>query len=149
MNFTSPPYYLRFSLFKVFGGSLASCVLYVPPPLANGQQLLLPMTSLTNRTICLAMKGILDATPSSFFAAGSLCSPPDGLVLPSNETRCRIAWYRSVSGFDHVGEALLTLTEVATLQGWGRIMHTAISATPPVNAVEQVRRAIPLRENVH
>ena len=133
-----------------FGGTLASCMLYVPPPLAGGTQLLLPMTALTNRSICLAMSDALDAvatasaeaaaaaaasSPSLAAAAaeayggfelGSLCAPPANLTLPSNATRCRLLWHRDVSGFDHVGEALLTLMEIATLQGWARILQVAM-----------------------
>ena len=48
---------------------------------------------------------------------------------------------RDVSGFDHVGEALLTLMEIATLQGWARILHVAMGGRPPVDAVEQAPAA--------
>lgn len=33
-----------------------------------------------------------------------------------------------VPGFDHVGQALLTLVEIATLQGWSRIMYRAMES---------------------
>ena len=127
---------------QIFGGALSSCMLYVPGPLAGRavERLLVPMTALENRSICEAMAAELDAAyrlpmPGALgdalgggaIANGSLCDPSGMGPLPS-ATRCRLLWHREVSGFDNVGEALLTLTEVATLQGWSRIMRTAMAA---------------------
>ena len=119
---------------QIFGGALSSCVLFVPRPLAGGAfPLLLPMTALPNRTVCLEMANALDALdwtdPSGAgFEYGSLCAPPVGVTLASNETRCRLLWRQDVPGFDNVGQALLTLVEIATLQGWSRIMYRAMAA---------------------
>ena len=134
---------------QVFGGALASCVLFVPGPLAGGDQLFLPMTALPNKTICAAMAAELesayfapdglDGRSSSAFADGSLCAWPKApRVLVSNETRCRLLWHQETSGFNNVGEGLLTLTEVALLQGWSQIMHRAMAARGPGLAPTEV-----------
>ena len=44
------------------------------------------------------------------------------------EAVCQLLWRRHAPGFDSVPEALLTLFEVATLQGWPIIMHLASDA---------------------
>lgn len=145
---------------QVFGGSLASCTLFVPAPLAGGSQLMLPMTAMANQTICQAMAreldGVYDRAAAELgagvgqagglgsgaggglggassllpaFAPGSLCAwpaPPRQPVF--NQTRCRLLWHTETSGFNNVPEGLLTLTEVAMLQGWSSIMHKAMSA---------------------
>lgn len=136
---------------QVFGGSLSTCMLFVPGPLSGGKQLLIPMTALQNQSVCEAMALDLDAvyerallpgalpslgapgsassSLSTSFAPGSLCAWPAAPRPPvGNQTRCRLLWHQETSGFNNVGESLLTLTEVALLQGWSGIMHKAMAA---------------------
>jgi hypothetical protein len=107
---------------QIFGGSLSSCMLYVPPPLTGlvsgpGERLLLPLTALANQTICEAMRDDLEvAYDMGVISPGTLCHVDPSRSLP-NATRCRLLWYEDVSGFQNVGQGLLTLMEVATLQG--------------------------------
>jgi hypothetical protein len=116
---------------QIFGGVLSSCVLFVPQPLAGGAApLLLPMTAYSNKAVCEEMAANLDEIVNSTgFAHGSLCAPPAGWNTSSaGEVRCRLLWRHDVSGFDNVGYGLLTLVEIATLQGWSRIMYRAMAA---------------------
>ena len=114
---------------QVFGGGLSSCWLFVPAPLTLGTPMLLPMHALPNRTICTAMAADLElAYTEGVLAPGSLCRWDPRATYSSNETRCRLLWHKETSGFDDIGESLLTLTEVATMQGWSRLLHRTMMA---------------------
>jgi hypothetical protein len=121
---------------QLFGGRLASCVLYIPPPSSRlalppsdpafrGDTLLVPMRGFANRSACEgAAAGLEAAYDLGRIASGTLCDRAE-LVGNLSETRCRLLWHLPISGFEDVGQGLLTLTEVATLQGWGRLAHVA------------------------
>ena len=85
---------------------------------------------LLNQSACEARALELDeAYAKGLIGGGTLCNRDDLLVRGgSNETRCRLVWHQDVSGFRNVGESLLTLMEVATLQGWSPLMHRAMAA---------------------
>ena len=118
---------------QIFGGRLASCMLFVPPPSSalglpptdptfRGATLLLPMQALPNKTVCeAASEELTRVYAANAIAYGSLCDRKELM----GETRCHLLWHNPVSGFEHVGDGLVTLMEIATLQGWAKIMHRA------------------------
>ena len=129
-------FWLVFGILGVqfFGGMMHWCVLYVPPVLTGGDHLLVPMQQYRNKSSCeqygAELAGLYHSGPSqppSYGAAAfgdSLCLA--GAARP--EAVCQLLWRRHAPGFDSVPEALLTLFEIATLQGWPIIMHLASDA---------------------
>ena len=118
-------FWLVFGILGVqfFGGMMHWCVLYVPPVLTGGDHLLVPMQQYRNKSSCeqygAELAALYSDAPSqlpSYGAAAfgdSLCLA--GAARP--DAVCQLLWRRHAPGFDSVPEALLTLFEIATLQG--------------------------------
>lgn len=105
-------------------------MLYVPPVLTGGEHMLVPLHQYPNKSSCEQYGAELGAV----YHGGqqlvgetldaTLCAPES----ERPEAVCQLLWRRHAPGFDSVPEALLTLFEIATLQGWPIIMHLASDA---------------------
>ena len=105
---------------QFFGGTMHWCVLYVPPRLTDGEHYLIPMRQYESRSACLEAADELASFSHLAAPFGeTLCAPSSAWP----QAVCELMWRRTVPGFDDVPSALLTLFEVATLQGWAQIMH--------------------------
>ena len=45
------------------------------------------------------------------------------LCEPEGAARCRLLWMKVTPGFDNLGESMVTLFGMATMQGWAQIMY--------------------------
>ena len=119
---------------QLFGSQLRSCNLYVPPGLSpDREHLFLPLRALPNKTICTAMAAVFEQQGAIGGLNTSICQPkplttphPNLPNLLGTEARCEVQWIDRTSGFNNLFEALRTLVEVATLQGWSEIMYLAM-----------------------
>ena len=69
---------------QVFGGTLADCRLYVPAPLSGGEVMLVPMTALTNKTVCNDMAAELNLrydTPGGILEGLCATIPAEGSLI--------------------------------------------------------------------
>lgn len=120
-------FWLVFGLLGVqlFAGQFGSCVLYVPPGIAEGTHLLLPIPNLTAADACATADAELEALDAAGgWGSGELCERQGGGAA---EARCTLLWRTPSVGFDNILEAMVTLSEVATMQGWSDMMHRAMA----------------------
>jgi hypothetical protein len=117
-------------LFAVLGVNLLSgkffqCVdvTQVPPVPLDPAVWRPPGVPLT-RAWCEANGGVhnLTADPLPYFAARNISLPPNQIVVTE--------WRKLPTNFDDIGNALLSLYEVASLELWGDVMINGADAAP-------------------